>query len=950
MADDAATQRAVAALTKAKTQNTALGGSSKKAGPSVLSRVFDVLSRPLYGVGEGLARASEAKNPVEIVKGIAGGLEGKNKTDVGMALERAAEHNPKSLLSKAIRENRFNLRAGAGLVGDIALDPTTYLAPEIKLPAKLAEIAHAGLEAGTAATRTAEAAKAIHEAGDVAKTARATKIAAKLAKDSEVGSKVATDAERSAARMEELSKIHASSADETIRRSAANEMNSIQEKGAAGIKQEAASIAPKVGTKTTKVAKEVTQDDVRKAVKSIMGAGAEATKRATTTIGEPARLAAEAAAREAGGKGALQLKFAGKNIGSSEKAYTAGKAVKEAIKGTEAGGAATRFISNASKFPERTNIFRRESEIKGIAQTNDEIRDLQKSFKGLSGEERRAIGHAREAGQTSLEVNGKDLTPQLQKLHEFYTGKKAALDAAGVPFNEIEHGVEHGDTYVHHHYENLTNEQAKNLRTKAVGSDKPGITMARKFKTMLEAKGLGYQPVEEADRAAAIYSRKANSAIARRSFVDKTVEAYGHELKPAEALMAKQAGWKEIKGIPGVNEGTWVPEHIHRTLQAMQKMHSSDADAKALLGLYDKALHNMKFGIALSPGHFARRAMTGVWQNFLDGVTNPDRYAQATRLMTTDTPEKMAFKVGEITQTGEDVKRLMREHGAEGAFFSGEFGPESSVGKFRNKVYSTANKADQYARTAHFIDALKDEGKGAKTVEDINKAAEAAGSRVRKWNGDFGDLTPLEKKFARRMVPYYSYSKATIPRQIEAIAMRPGKVLAIPKGQAAIQRLLGTNQDYNTSSMQVMPDWLRRAVNVELPGKGNFIKPSIPFQQLGQFTEGGSKGVFGNLFSQVTPALRIPAELGTGVESFTQQPITNTPRYLAGQVPILTEIYDSLHNAKTKQSDIPALSRYIAASGMYHITPAQQAAQMQAQAAKLRKTTRALKKKKASGG
>lgn len=885
MTDDAATLRAVASLTKAKSQNTALGGSSKKAGPSVLSRVFDVLSRPLYGVGEGLARASEAKNPVEIVKGIAGGLEGKNKTDVGMALERAAEHNPKSLLSKAIRENRFNLRAGAGLVGDIALDPTTYLAPEIKLPAKLAEIAHAGLEAGTAATRTAEAAKAIHEAGDVAKTARATKIAAKTAKT-----------------VEKLGE------------------------GAVG------------------------ESDVRQAVKSIMKAGTKAEQPVAAAIGEPARLAAEAAAKEAGGKGALQLKFAGKTIGSSEKAYTAGKAVKEAIKGTEAGGAATRFISNASKFPERTNIFRRESEIKGIAQTNDEIRDLQKSFKGLSGEERRAIGHAREAGQTSLEVNGKDLTPHLQTLSDFYKGKKAELDAAGVPFNEIEHGVEHGDTYVHHHYPDLTLEQSKNLRAKAVGSDKPGITMSRKFKTMVEAKGLGYQPVEEADRAAAVYSRKANSAIARRDFVDKTVEAYGHELKPNEAKMAKEAGWKEIKGVPGVKEGTWVPDHIHKTLQTMQKMHSSDADAKALLGLYDKALHNMKFGIALSPGHFARRAMTGVWQNFLDGVTNPDRYAQATRLMTTDAPEKMAFKVGEITQTGEDVKRLMREHGAEGAFFSGEFGPESSVGKFRNKVYSTANKADQYARTAHFIDALKDEGKGAKTVEDINKAAEAAGSRVRKWNGDFGDLTPLEKKFARRMVPYYSYSKATIPRQIEAIAMRPGKVLAIPKGQAAIQRLLGTNQDYNTSSMQVMPDWLRRAVNVELPGKGNFIKPSIPFQQLGQFTEGGSKGVFGNLFSQVTPALRIPAELGTGVESFTQQPITNTPRYLAGQVPILTEIYDSLHNAKTKQSDIPALSRYIAASGMYHITPAQQAAQMQAQAAKLRKTTRALKKKKASGG
>jgi hypothetical protein len=886
-ADPAAVARAQASLARARAQAGALGaGGSGKKKPSILGRVFDVLSRPLYGVSEGIARASEYAGPdnprtgkgnagLDILKGIAGGLAGKNKTDMTEALQRSAEANKHSLLSSAIRGNKYNIKTIGGLVGNVGLDPLTYVAPEITLAAAPAEVAHAGAEAGLAAARTAEATKAIEEARHAAMISRGTKLAAK------------------------------------------------------GVEE-------------------------GKAVKSIEAAGKAAEKGAIKGFYEPARLAGEAAAKTPGEIGLrLGTKAHGVTVGS-EKAYNAVAGVGKALKATKTGAALNESFRTGAKFPEVTNMFRRESQIAGIARTNEMVRSLEKEFSGLTSEERRQISHAIEAGATDTgpshlhgitAKNGKDLGEYVDKAKEISRTLIEEEKKAKIPFNEIAEGTI-PDTYVPHYYEDKAAAAKAAKKMKAVGSDVPGFTHGRVFPTLKDAAGAGLKPEEDIVHALSQRIRGGSSAIARRDFVTKVVDAAGVEAKNAgEKAALKEAGFKELKGMPGVNEGTFVPEHYHKTLMAHETFFKDDEAAKHLLGLYDKALHNMKFGISgLSPGHYMRRGIAGVWQNFMDGVSNPKRYAQAVKLMHTDVPEKMAFKVGDQIVHGGEVQRLQRAMGAEGAFFSGEFGA-SPLTKFKSKAYRAAEKADQVTRTAHFIDALKDEGKGAKSVQDVEEAARRAGARVRKWNGDFGDLTPFEKKFVKRLVPFYSFSKELLPRQIEAIAMRPGKVLGIPKGINAIQTMLGTGQGYNKSSLQVMPDWLREAASVELPGAGNFLRPSVPFQNISQFTEGGTKGVLGNLFSQLTPALRIPGELGTGTDAFTGAPIKSTPKYLSSQLPILTEIYDAIKGAKTGKHDIPALTRYLGASGWYHITPEQQAAQMGAEAKKLRSAISGVRKK-----
>src|SRR5687768_1887804 len=97
-----------------------LGGKKKKGGPSVVSRVFDVLSRPSYAINEGIRRVQKAgkrgdSNPLDdFFKGAGSGLAGKDKTSFAHVLEEGGMAGGWQ-------------RSALGLAGDIFLDPTTYM-------------------------------------------------------------------------------------------------------------------------------------------------------------------------------------------------------------------------------------------------------------------------------------------------------------------------------------------------------------------------------------------------------------------------------------------------------------------------------------------------------------------------------------------------------------------------------------------------------------------------------------------------------------------------------------------------------------------------------------------------------------------------------------------------------------------------------------------------------
>lgn len=95
------------------TQSPSTSMPSAKNKPSVLSRIFDILSRPNYAVAN-LAKDTIAGNGVNPLKSVISGLAGTQKTTFDQVLEEAGL--PDS-------NNRHML----GLTLDIGLDPTTYI-------------------------------------------------------------------------------------------------------------------------------------------------------------------------------------------------------------------------------------------------------------------------------------------------------------------------------------------------------------------------------------------------------------------------------------------------------------------------------------------------------------------------------------------------------------------------------------------------------------------------------------------------------------------------------------------------------------------------------------------------------------------------------------------------------------------------------------------------------
>src|SRR5262245_14070461 len=96
------------------------GGKVKHGGPSIINRVFDVLSRPNYAVAEGYRRLGKhgfGDLPAAVgdfAKGAVSGAAGKDKTTFSKVLKE---------------ENLLKGKPGgiAGFALDIALDPTTYV-------------------------------------------------------------------------------------------------------------------------------------------------------------------------------------------------------------------------------------------------------------------------------------------------------------------------------------------------------------------------------------------------------------------------------------------------------------------------------------------------------------------------------------------------------------------------------------------------------------------------------------------------------------------------------------------------------------------------------------------------------------------------------------------------------------------------------------------------------
>ncbi|MFG2268128.1 hypothetical protein [Streptomyces sp. NPDC048720] len=376
--------------------------------------------------------------------------------------------------------------------------------------------------------------------------------------------------------------------------------------------------------------------------------------------------------------------------------------------------------------------------------------------------------------------------------------------------------------------------------------------------------------------------------------------------------------------------------------QAQQFVHMLEqisAPNSKTLQYFDHVLSKLKAGLTIYiPGHHMTNLIGSVYFNWIAGVNKPIRYEQAIKTMLSQ-----KGRYGEFSTLDKLTGPKALEQAVARSLVSPDAGLELPAAgtkviiKMQNgtkvtadMLYTAANREailpmtrvleDIDSGVTSVLDKIKPlGGRGQRAVHEFSEIrehiprlalfidrvakhkgtfAEAvtdASAAVRKWHPDGLGFTNFERKFMKRVFPFYSWTRKAIPLSIESLLFAGSKVMAYPRLMEAIGLINGVDPNQAVTDPfpndQMFPDWLRtRGIGPIAGSAGNYsvINPSTPvLDVLAQIGNPGTTGI-----DMLNPMAKVPIEtmqgqtLGRG-----QQMQTNAQwlDYAAKQIPVVSQ-------------------------------------------------------------
>lgn len=216
-------------------------------------------------------------------------------------------------------------------------------------------------------------------------------------------------------------------------------------------------------------------------------------------------------------------------------------------------------------------------------------------------------------------------------------------------------------------------------------------------------------------------------------------------------------------------------------------------------------------------------------------------------------------------------------------------------GRIQRGARGVSETREHGVRLLHFIDATernvkKNLARGMEPERALRLAFDDAAARVQKWHPDGTGMTDWERKYMRRIFPFYSWTRKAIPLLGESLLTNPAKLTLYPKFMHDVMGVEGQQDLANPWPLdQAFPRWLREMPIGPVAGgsAGNYtvFNPSNPFTDLGNQFINDPKG---GIASMVNPLARIPAEIMTGTDAQTGAPIQDWGQYADKQIPLLS--------------------------------------------------------------
>lgn len=186
------------------------------------------------------------------------------------------------------------------------------------------------------------------------------------------------------------------------------------------------------------------------------------------------------------------------------------------------------------------------------------------------------------------------------------------------------------------------------------------------------------------------------------------------------------------------------------------------------------------------------------------------------------------------------------------------------VTKAGRKVQSTL---DDWLQLGHYIAKLK---------QGFDPAT--AGLSVKRYHNDYADLTSTERNILKRVIPWYSFSRKTLPPLLEDFASKPAKVAGALRATSHVR-----------TPGEFVPEYVAEGASVPLPGapegqKRYLSSFGLPVEDeslkaLGSFAQGDFTRGIQSLLGMSQPLVKAPLEYATGRQFFSGRRLEDLREY-----------------------------------------------------------------------
>lgn len=295
---------------------------------------------------------------------------------------------------------------------------------------------------------------------------------------------------------------------------------------------------------------------------------------------------------------------------------------------------------------------------------------------------------------------------------------------------------------------------------------------------------------------------------------------------------------------------------------------------------YDPIINWVKARQVATPGFVLRNLQGGAFNNWIAGV----RTSSYKQFLTLRTSEKaLASASVEDQLIYRQVRALLGESqtlaGAEvniPLFGAGNLRPWSPNFKpFR--WLRTANEHveadmlrgpmlwDTLKRDESLLKAIRG-GDQAEIAARMQAVSEEAVARVYKYHFDYSDLSHFEQKYAKRILPFYTWTRNNIALQAEQLVAQPQKYYWYLRASKTVEKM--------SPAEPVVPEYWganKMRLPIKVGGARLYYTPDLPFEAALDFAARPKEATLGS----VAPVLKTPVEYWANKQVYKDIPLTN---------------------------------------------------------------------------